>query len=242
MACAWIGDLWPRHHLGCTIRRCLIHLAVILSSCHPANCAFLLWVLPSVLKGQQLVSFFVTPITWQLNSQFPSHYLEAEVYLLVYGAVQVSKEGHADPSTKGTHCPVLKNRSRPSVTFHGTLLPVCEKQTQRTGTKILLPRQFAQSAHMLSGEESWPLLTGELGTLWRSVSQSDRRCIVRGSSQCGKRQWHLDLPWGKNIFHNGPEERSVWVLSDNRVRRSMFWVSWKLNPDLDSPVETEKKK
>lgn len=139
-----------------TIRQCLIHLAVILSICHPANCAFLLWVLPSLVKGQKLVSFFVTPITWQLNSRFSSHNLEAVVYSFVSGALQVSREGHADPSTKGTNCPVLINKSCPSVTFHSTLLPACEKQTQRTGKKVLLPREFAQSAHMMSGQETGP--------------------------------------------------------------------------------------
>lgn len=64
----------------------------------------------------------------------------------------------------------------------------------------MLPKQFAQSARMLSGEESWSLPTGGLGSLWRRLSQDDRHCIVKGSSQCGKSQWLLDLPWGKNYF------------------------------------------
>lgn len=189
--------------LSITIRQCPIRLAMILSSCHPANCAFLLRVLPSLLKGRKLVPFFVTPVTWQLNSQVSSHYLEAVVYMFVSGTLQMSREGHADPSTKATYCLALINKSCPSVTFHSTLLQAHEKQTQRTGTKILMPRQFSQSAPMLSGEESWHLVSRRAGTLRRRVSRKDRHCIVKGSSCMERGSGIWTFPGGKNPFHHG---------------------------------------
>lgn len=50
--------------------------------------------------------------------------------MCVSGGLQVSREGHADPSTNGMNCPVLIYKSCLSVTFHSTLLLVREKQTQ----------------------------------------------------------------------------------------------------------------
>jgi len=99
-------------------KQCLLPLAMILSSCRQANCVFLLRVLPGLLKGTKVkFPFLFIPVTCQLNNQFSAHYLEAVVYMLVTGALQVSREGDADPCTKGTNCPVLMNKSCPSVTF-----------------------------------------------------------------------------------------------------------------------------
>lgn len=113
-------------------RQYIVHLAMISPSCHPENCVFLLCLLPSALKGQPIVSFFVTPITWQLNSDCSN--LEALVYVCPWCTAGVKRRSQRH-FQKVKNCHVLINSSCPSVTFHSTLWPECEKQTQRTGEK-----------------------------------------------------------------------------------------------------------
>lgn len=114
------------------------------------------------LKVNQYFPFLLHPSPDNSTVTFPALKLW---FMFVPGALQVSREGHADTSKKETNCPVLINSSCPSVTFHSTLLP--EREKQRTGKKVLLYQDNFVSLAPLSGEERWPLPTGETGNVMK---------------------------------------------------------------------------
>lgn len=161
--------------------------------------------------------------------------------MFVPGALQMSREGHADTSKKETNCPVLINSSYPSVTFHCTLLPEHEKQTQRTGKKCsAVPKQFSQSAHMLSGEQRLPLPTRRN---WECHQKGSHKVTdvarERGHLSVGRDSGFWTCTVEKNTLHNGPEERIKWVLTLSTESGEDVSCKWVI--DLDSSIKTENK-